>query len=277
MTPLSEKEYRLFKDLIYAEAGIALGDSRQALVQGRLSRRLRDLELPSFAAYYSVVLVDPEERTLMMDRICTNETNFFREPQHFKYLEDQFVPMLRKADGRPRLVRVWSAACSTGEEPYSLAMVLCDLLPASEGWDVRVLATDLSTRVLAHAKRAIWPMERSANIPKRYLQRFMTKGIGSQTGFFRASPELRERVTFAQVNLNGATLSVGGPFDAIFCRNVLIYFDQATRYSVIDRMISRLSPNGHLFLGHAESIHGRTDQLRCVAPTLYVRLSGRDR
>ena len=266
--PLSAAEFRLFQRLIYSQAGIALGPSKKELLVARLRRRLRALGIRSFRDYHRLVEHDAEERVRMLDCISTNETRFFREPRQFEFLEQQILPDLRAAGGhRPGSLRVWSAGCSTGEEPYSLAMTLLDQLP---DWQVEILATDLSTRVLQAAREALWPIEKSAEIPFAYRKRFMLRGIRRQGGKMKAGPEIRSLIRFARLNLNDLTYPPMGQFQLIFCRNVLIYFDADSRQRVIRRLLDRLTPSGVLFLGHAESLSGLDKTVRSVGPNIYT-------
>jgi chemotaxis protein methyltransferase CheR len=270
---LSRQEFGDLQRLIYGEAGIYLSEAKQALMAGRLGRRVRALGLPSYADYCQLARRDAQERQRLLEAICTHETRFFREPRQFELLEKVIVPEWRRlaAGGqRSRHVRVWSAACSSGEEPFSLAMVLLDHLPAAHGWAVEVLATDLSTRVLAQAREARWPVARAAEIPATYLRRYMLRGTRSQEGFMRAGPALRDAVRFASLNLHDDTYGVGR-FDLVLCRNVLIYFDRAAKAHVLTRLASHLEPGGHLFLGHAETLSASDAGLRLVAPTVYRR------
>lgn len=275
--PLSEREFLLFQGLVRKEAGINLSSAKRALLVGRLSRRLRELGIRSFGAYHRLVTrEDPSELTCMLDRICTNETQFFREPQQFSFLSERIVPQWRaqaSAGTRARRLRVWSAACSTGQEPYSLAMLFRDHLPADDGWEIEVLATDLSTRALKTARDATWPMAKAREIPPSYLRRFMLRGVRSREGQMRATPLLRQLVTFQHLNLNDKSYPVASPFDAIFCRNVLIYFDVESKTRVIERLLDLLSPAGFLFLGHAESLNGLTHRVHSVGPMIYQRLA----
>ena len=174
----------------------------------------------------------------------------------------------------PRRVRVWSAACSTGEEPYSVAMSFLARFPAESGWELEILGTDISTRVLERAKAALYRLEKSKEIPTRYLKRFMLKGKGAQDGWMKAGPELRSMVRFGRINLNAESLAVSGPFDLILCRNVLIYFDAASKARVLDRLLARLDGQGYLFLGHAEAMVGVNNRTRSVGPTIYVHSAG---
>lgn len=271
---VTEKEFRQFQELIHREAGIYLSTAKKALLVGRLTRRLRELSLSSFGEYYELVSSGNEtERTELLDRISTNETHFFREPHQFNFLENHVVPewMSRADAGRmPKRVRIWSAGCSTGEEPYSLAMLLLHRLPPARGWRLEIVATDLSTRVLEKASSGIWPLAKSEEIPDRYLKQFMLKGVRSQEGKMRAGPEIRSVIRFHHLNLWNASYAIAGPFDAIFCRNVLIYFKDHTRITVVDRLLNLLTPQGYLFLGHAETVSGQTTRVRSVVPAVYT-------
>jgi chemotaxis protein methyltransferase CheR len=273
---ISDREFALFQALVRREAGIHLAPAKKALVVGRLSKRLRELGLSTFEAYYHLVTEhDAAERVRMIDRICTNETHFFREAHQFTFLEREICGRWSaEADGgtRPRTVHAWSAACSTGEEPYSLAMVLLSRLPPESGWRVGILATDLSTRALETAKQATWPVEKAKEIPGPYLKRFMLKGTRSQEGQMRADDAVRKVVEFARQNLNDDVYGVGGPFDLILCRNVLIYFEPETKRRVVNKLVDLLAPGGYLFVGHAESLSGLTDRARPVGPMVYSRI-----
>jgi chemotaxis protein methyltransferase CheR len=211
----------------------------------------------------------------MLDAITTNETQFFREPRHFELLSETFIPAWRAEaarGARARHIRVWSAGCSTGEEPYSLAMTLLAALPPTDGWEIEILATDLSTRVLEHARQGIFTEERAAAIPRALLQTFMLKGFASQAGHVKVSPALQTAVTFRRLNLNDDVYPVTGPFDAIFCRNVFIYFNQTTRHRMVQQLLSHLDPGGIFFIGHSESLAG-VPGVETVVPTVYRRAS----
>lgn len=271
--PLSNSNFAAYQALIHREAGIFLSDAKRALLVGRLSRRLRELGMRSFGEYLERVGEDENERIRMIDAISTNETRFFREPRQFEFLERCVIPgwiARAQAGCRPYRVRVWSAACSTGEEPYSLAMLLLHHLPASAGWQVEILATDISTRVLERARAAVWPLAKSAEIPAEHLRRFMLRGFGPQEGRIKAGPELRDVVRFDRLNLNEETYPVQGPLDLVFCRNVLIYFRPETKTRVLARLGARLAADGYLFLGHAESVMGLDTRLGSVGPNVYA-------
>ena len=274
---LSDHEFSNLRNLIEREASIHLSSAKKALVIARLSRRLRALGLRSFGAYYELVSgpAGVDERVHMLDAITTNETSFFRERKHFDFLESDVLPVWRDeaaANRRPRCVRAWSAGCSTGEEPYSLAMVLLKHLPPSAGWQHDILATDLSTRVLDRARAGIWPIEKAEAIPAEYRRAFMLRGVRDHEGTMKVGPELRAVVRFARLNLHAQSYPAPRNCDLVFCRNVLIYFDQTSRARITERLISHLQPGGHLFLGHAETLHtaGSAD-LSTVIPTVYQR------
>jgi chemotaxis protein methyltransferase CheR len=266
---ITDAEFALFQALVQQETGIQLPEVKRPLLVGRLARRIRELKLESFGDYYKRVTIegDQAERTRLFDRIATNETHFFREPKHFDFLEQRIVPAwLAAADARGRRVRVWSAACSTGEEPFSIAMTLLTHL---KGWEIDILATDLSSYALERAQSAMWPIEKAGEIPEPHLKAFMLRGTGANASFMKAGPEVRAVVRFARVNLHDGQLPAEAPFDVIFCRNVLIYFSAEGRATVVNKLIDRLAPGGCFFVGHAESLSGITDRLRVIEPTIY--------
>jgi chemotaxis protein methyltransferase CheR len=271
---ITDADFVLFQRLLEKETGIYLSQAKKSLLVGRLSRRLRELGLNNLRKYYKRVLADPAEHVRMIDCISTNETQFFREPLHFGFLEQRILPQwIAQAESgrRQRRIRVWSAGCSTGEEPASIAMTLLHYLPESAGWQVEILATDISTRVLVRARAGIWPVEKARQIPTPYLKAFMLRGTGSQEGSMKAGPEIQRVVRFDRFNLLGeAAPSAPGLFDMIFCRNVLIYFQPETKARVVRRLLTHLAPDGFLFVGHSESLNHLSDCLRSVVPTVYV-------
>ena len=268
---IDDHEFHLFRTLVERETGIQLPESKRSLLVGRLARRLRDLGLDSFGAYFRLVTSEggADERVRMIDRIATNETQFFREARQFEFLENDVLPdWAARAQERGRRVRAWSAACSTGEEPYSIAMTLCARLP---GWQIEVMATDLSTRVLDEARAAVWPIEQSREIPERYLKAFMLRGVAENQGYMKAGPELRALVRLGQLNLHADRYALDGTFDLIFCRNVLIYFNAEGRAAVVKKLLQHLAPDGMLFLGHAETLDAARFGLRSVGPAVHAR------
>ncbi|MGN6183534.1 MAG: CheR family methyltransferase [Thermoanaerobaculia bacterium] len=266
--PLTTSEFHLVREFMHREAGISLSDQKRMLVMGRLAPRLRALSLSTYGEYLEHATTNRDEAVLMIDAICTNETHFFREPKQFTYLEQQVIPSWiarANAGERRKHVRVWSAACSSGEEPYSIAMTLLAALP---DWTIEILASDLSTKVLARAEAALWPVERAEQIPEHYRRAFMLRGVRSQEGKMTAKQELRDVVRFERINLNGDRWPVGGKFDLIFCRNVLIYFDHSAKLRVVQRLLDHLDPAGYFFLGHSETLN-MLERVRSVGPTVY--------
>ncbi|QSQ20006.1 protein-glutamate O-methyltransferase CheR [Pyxidicoccus parkwayensis] len=263
------------RECFYAEAGVRLGDGKAEFVRWRLSARLRALGLESFMDYAARVTVDAAERKKMVEALLVHETRFFREPAQFTWLERELFPHWRhdSTRRRSRHVRAWSAACSTGQEPYSLAMLLLAHLPAEEGWSVEVLGTDLSGDALARAEAAMWPMEKASEIPTAYLHRFMLRGTGPAEGWIRAGPQLRSAVRFQPLNLLRVEDKVPGIFDLVMCRNVLIYFDAASSARALRGLVRCLAPDGLLLLGHAEGLHGMRG-MRAVHSSIYTRASG---
>lgn len=274
VAPISDREFRDFQALIYKVAGIHLSSIKKALLTGRLAKRMRELQMQRFQDYYNFVTNDRsgDELVILLDAITTNETHFFREPRQFEFLEQVIYPEWRRAADagqRQRRLRVWSAACSTGEEPYSLSMSLLTHFPLDQGWTVDILASDLSTKVLDRARAGVWPLKRADHIPKDLLRRFMLRGSGMQEGKMKAGQEVRQPLDFQRINLNEDSYPVRAGLDAIFCRNVLIYFDNESRAKVINRLLDLLAPDGLLFLGHAESLTGLNDRVRALAPAIY--------
>jgi chemotaxis protein methyltransferase CheR len=264
---INASEFASFQRFIFDSAGITMSDSKQALVSGRLAKRLQHYGLASYDAYFRLLTggAHPDETQLAVDLLTTNETYFFREARHFDVLREAAEaarPDLRA--GSP--FRVWSAACSSGEEPYSIAMVLADVL-GDAPWEVT--ASDISTRVLQRARIGHYPMERASHVPNDYLRRFCLKGIREQHGTLLVDKRLRQRVQFRQVNLNTHLPGDLASHDLVFLRNVMIYFNGDTKRQVVARVASRLKPGGHFIIGHSESLHEISDTLRPVMPSVY--------
>jgi chemotaxis protein methyltransferase CheR len=260
---LTDREFGQFQRFIYDAAGIFMANGKQALVSGRLSKRLAHYDLKSYSDYLRLLesQSQPAELQMAVDLLTTNETYFFREPKHFALLRQLALDAKAKGQG----LRVWSAACSSGEESYSIAMVLDDVLGEAP-WEV--LGTDISTRVLQRARSGHYPMERAAQTPPAYLKRYCLKGQGGEAGTLLVQRALRQRVQFQQVNLNQALPKVGS-FDVIFLRNVMIYFNQETKRQVVARLLAQLRPGGHFLVGHSESLNEISDAVQPVAPSIY--------
>jgi chemotaxis protein methyltransferase CheR len=263
MRPITGSELAKFQKFIFDEAGITMSDSKKELVMGRLGKRLNAHHMDSFSDYFSLLSSgeDPLEVQTAVDLLTTNETYFFREQKHFEFLRECALA----ARSRSPSYRVWSAASSSGEEAYSTAMVLADCLPGAP-WDI--LGTDISTKVLAGAARALYSMERARHIPAAYLRRFCLKGEGDYQGHLLIQRSLRTRVQFRQVNLNQALPNLG-LFDFVFLRNVMIYFNDETKRQVVSRIVATLRPGAYLCVGHSESLNNITQELVVVAPSIY--------
>jgi chemotaxis protein methyltransferase CheR len=262
---ISEREFEAIRAWIRGAAGINLSEQKKALVVGRLASRLRHYGLERYGEYFELLQggAQPDELQVAVDLLTTNETHFFREPKHFDFLRERILA------GHPvgRAFRVWSAASSSGEEPYSIAMTLAEALGEAP-WEV--VASDLSSRVLARAQTAHYPMARAKSIPRPLLSKYCLRGIGAQEGTFLVDPRLRSRVRFMQVNLV-EPLPPLREFDAIFLRNVMIYFDADTKREVISRMLPHLARGGHIIVGHSESLNGMSQALESVQPSIYRR------
>ena len=260
---ISDREFAQFQRFIFEEAGITLSSAKKALVCGRLGKRLQAHGLQSYGEYFDLLSRGgaPGEVQTAVDLLTTNETYFFREARHFDLLRE----LATAARGRAQPFRVWSAASSSGEEPYSIAMVLADCL-GDAPWEV--VGTDISTRVLERARRGHYPMERARHVPPAYLRRFCLKGTGTQQGTLLVERGLRAHVRFEQVNLNTALPKLG-TFDVIFLRNVMIYFNNDTKRQVVARILELLKPGGYFLIGHSESLADINDSVKPQAPSIY--------
>jgi chemotaxis protein methyltransferase CheR len=260
---INDREFEQFQRFIYDAAGITLSSSKKALVSGRLAKRLQLRRLSNYGDYLRLLASgeDPAETQTAVDLLTTNETYFFREQKHFDLLRD----LATSAPKRAEPFRVWSAASSTGEEAYSIAMVLADCL---DGHPWNVIGSDISARVLESARRGHYRMERARHVPASYLKRFCLKGVGTEEGTLLIERQLRQRVEFLPVNLN-ATLPRLGTFDVIFLRNVMIYFNEGTKRQVVSRILSLLRPGGHFLIGHSETLNGISDVVQALGPSIY--------
>ncbi len=261
---ITDQEFALFQRLIYKIAGISLSDAKKVLLVGRLTRRLKQYGFANFGQYYRMLAAGnhPEELQTMVNLLTTNETYFFREPKHFEFLRDEVI---RKRKS-PATFRVWSAASSSGEEIYTLAMVLADNLPNTP-WEV--IGSDISTEVLAKAATGHYALARTAGIPPPYMQKYCLKGVRSHAGTFLIAPELRKRTSFYQINLTQPVDADIGEFEVVFLRNVMIYFDPETKAKVVHNLLPRLKAGGYLIIGHSETLNGITDRVTAVRPTIY--------
>ncbi len=271
--PLTDRAYAFLTDLIYRRSRIRLGPDKRALVAGRLAGRLRDLGCDSFDDYCSRLgHADNGEAERLIDLVSTNHTHFFREPAHFEFLAAEVLPAAAtRAATLQRPVRVWSAAAASGEEAYSLAIVLAEhfrgrpTLP----WEVR--ASDISRRMLDCCRLGIYEAERVQLPDEAMLARYFRRGFGTREGLYRVKPELRRQVTTSAINLFQADYPLPRGLDVVFCRNVMIYFDEPSRQILVKRLYEQLAPGGHLFVGHAESLLGLEHGFRQVRPAVYER------
>jgi len=266
---LNTAQFNKIVDLVHRLCGIKLQEGKEMLVQARLTKRLRELGLGKFEDYLEHVECDRSggELSLMLDLLTTNKTSFFREMRHFEYLRRQVLPRL-KAPGKK--IRFWSAGCSSGEEPYSLAIQMREEIPDIDCRGVRILATDISTRMLDKARQATYPRDTLADVPAPLVQRYFTRVEGKAERLYRVAESVSGMVQLARLNLLDPW-PMKGPFDVILCRNVMIYFDRPTREALVSRFWELLQPGGHLFLGLSESLMGGTHGLRYVEPAVYVR------
>ena len=270
---LDDAEFEFIRHVVGENAGIVLGPNKRQLVQGRLGRRLRDLGLHSYQEYCEHVRRSgPEELVALINALTTNVTAFFRENHHFEALVSYMLPEAMRRNAGSRRIRIWSAGCSTGEEAYCVAMAAADVVPGA-GWDFKVLATDIDSEVIAFAQQGVYPLDRVAALPSERLRSCFQKGSGAQAGKAIVKAHLRSSVTFRVLNLL-QSWPMHGPFDVIFCRNVMIYFDQPTRERLVSRFAEMLAPGGYLCIGHAESLHNVAVPIQPVGRTIYRKNGG---
>lgn len=265
------KAFDYIISLIYERTRIRLHDGKQHLIRSRLGKRMRLHGIESFEDYCEFLqnVADEDEFTHVVDALTTNFTNFLREQDHFDFMVEKALPAVLP-EGK-RVINVWSAASATGEEPYSIAFYLAEKFPQALGWDWRILATDISTKALAKARAGVYPLERAQAVPREWLKRYCQRGTGEFEGQFRIKPELSGRVEFRQLNLLGS-LAFPTPFDLIFCRNVMIYFDRPTQEQLVTQLVRHLVPGGYLLIGHSESLNGLNVPFKCERPSIYRKL-----
>lgn len=265
MKPITDAEFAKFQRFIFEAAGITMANAKKALVMGRLTKRLAVYHLETFGDYFKLLSSGqhPNEVQMAVDLLTTNETYFFREIKHFEFMRAQVLA----ARSRQQPFRMWSAASSSGEEAYSMAMVLADCMQTTP-WEI--VGTDISAKVIDGARRALYSMERGRHIPPDYLRRFCRKGTGQYEGHLLVDRTLRSKVTFRHVNLNTALPDLG-QFDMVFLRNVMIYFNLETKREVVARVISTLKPGGFFCVGHSESLNDISTAVQMVAPSIYKK------
>ena len=267
----TDADFAFLRELVTEHTGIVVADTKRDMIYSRLARRLRMLGHKRFSEYCAYLRThEREELTNLINAVTTNLTSFFREPHHFEHLGRTVVPYLLSQHDDTRRIRIWSAGCSTGEEPYSIAMTLEENIPPWMDWDVKVLATDLDTNVVETARQGVYERDRIRGVGEGRMKRFFLKGRGAQDGLVRAEEELRAMIGFKPLNLL-KDWPMKGPFDVIFCRNVMIYFDKPTQKRLVERFAQMLAPRGYLYIGHSETLNGISDRFDTVGNTIYRR------
>lgn len=267
----SDQDFFHLRDLVGQQTGISLADSKKELVYGRVARRLRALRIDSFEEYRRLLEQgDANEMEQFTNMITTNLTAFFREPHHFEYLENTIIPNLLKSRRDSRKLRIWSAGCSTGEEPYSIAMTIKEAIPNPGLWDIKILASDLDSNVVSHGKAGIYTRDQLSGISETRLKQWFLKGSGARKGKVKVRDELRELIAFRQLNLM-ESWPMQGMFDVIFCRNVVIYFDKPTQQKLFSRFADMLTKDGRMIVGHSESLNKVTNRFELLGKTVYEK------
>lgn len=274
---MTAQHFKRLSEFIRQQVGIRLPPGKKVMLEARLQKRLRSLGMHSFDEYCERLfnsLESDEETSQMINAVTTNKTDFFREPAHFHYLRDVVLPQFDKANEAmtERTFSLWSAGCSSGEEPYTLSMVLGDYAELHAGFRFSVLATDISTRVLDKARLGIYEEERVAMVPEQMKKKYIMRSKDRSKGLVRIVPELRHQVRFKQANLVSEDFSLPEPLDVIFCRNVIIYFERLYQEILLERLCRSLKTGGHLFLGHSETVHGFALPLVRIASTIYRKV-----
>jgi len=276
-TSLSMRHYRILSDFIYNEVGIKLPPTKKIMLEARIRKRLKILSMSSFGEYCEYIFSPhgvETELIHMIDVITTNKTDFFREPVHFDYLTQIAIPELLNSSvhDMKRKIKLWSAGCSTGEEPYTLAIVLSEFKEKKSEFNFTILATDISTEVLQKAAKGIYDMEKVEGIPVILKHKYLMKNKDKNKKFVRVVPELRTIINFRRLNLMDSDFGIKEQLDIIFCRNVIIYFDRVTQERLLNKFYRQLNFGGYLFMGHSETLHGLNVPLVQVAPTVYRKL-----
>jgi len=269
----TDHHFNLLRTLVNKHTGISLSDAKRELVYGRVTRRLRKLGLCNFDQYCRLLKKNPDtELANFVNAITTNKTEFFREAHHFDYLKDTAIPNLLKSREPARRIRIWSAGCSTGQEPYTIAITLLESLPHINYWDVKILATDIDSDVITKAREGMYQEDIIDGISDKRLKRWFKRGKGENEEMVRASSELQELISFKTLNLMGEW-PMRGPFDIIFCRNVVIYFDKPTQKKLFNRFAEILADDGLLFIGHSESLFNISDRYKHLGRTIHEKVA----
>jgi len=270
---LTDKDFENFRALIFAKTGIHMKPEKKELLNARLGKRLRACRLSSFKDYYDRVMHDATGNELvhLINCVSTNFTSFFREESHFDYLVSTVLPRFAESGGSSGSCKVWSAACSSGEEPYTLAMVIAMFMARHPSFKASILATDISTKVLSIAEKGIYSIDKMEKVPDEFLKSFFQKGVGNCSGYVKVKDELRQLVTFRHINLMDS-FPWKEEMDVIFCRNVMIYFTRETQMELAEKFYRCLSPGGYLFIGHSESLTSISHRFQQAATTVYKKV-----
>ncbi len=269
---ISQKEFTLFREIVYEEAGISLSDHKSALVQSRLMKRLKALRLNNFKSYYNYLMDNYDAEVVnLLNCITTNKTDFFRENQHFVFIRDKLLTEF--ANKKQKQIRIWSAGCSTGEEPYSIAITLFDYYSRTKTLmpDIKILATDIDTNVINTGKEGKYKADVLEDVNAHLLKKYFLKGSRENEGFYKVKNSLKKIITFRRLNLLNETYPMKKQFDLIFCRNVIIYFDNETRRKIFDRFHGYLTDDGYFFAGHSENINSFSDKFKLIGNTVYMK------
>lgn len=272
---LSNEDFKRLSTFIFREYGIKMPEVKRTMLQSRLHKRLRELNISNYKEYVDFVFSkegQDNEVIHMIDVVSTNKTDFFREPVHFDFLHSNVLPEILGGERPNRTIKLWSAGCSSGEEPYTLAMSLSEYMAQHPGFDYSILATDISTRILKSAVEAIYKENRVEMLPIQLKKKYLLKSKDRVNPTVRIIPELRRRITFQRLNFMDNHFNVPDGMDIIFCRNVLIYFDRETQERVINKLCTKLKPNGFFFLGHSESITNFDVPLKQLKPTIFRKI-----
>lgn len=273
---LSGKDFARLSSFIYEQCGIKMPPAKKTMLEARLQKRLRALSCPSFSDYCDYLFSSEglrDELVMMVDLVTTNKTDFFREPDHFAYLVNTVLPEWMVKTGGRRPFNIWSAGCSTGEEPYTLTMVLSEAAASIAGFSFQIMATDISTRVLEKARRAVYDEDRIDPIPLQLRRKYLLRSKDRTSPLVRIAPELRSKVRFSRLNFMDSDFGFREQLDVIFCRNVIIYFDRKTQEQLLNKFHSHLRPGGWIFMGHSETLNGLDVPLVQVHPTVYRKLA----
>jgi len=271
-----DKEFKFTKDdfnylrsIVKKETGIISDESKYTMYYSRLSRRVRKLKLPDFAAYREHLKANISTESIeLVNAVTTNLTAFYREDHHFDFLEETVIA--EKIANNDKVLRIWSAACSTGEEPYSIAMTLIDAIKDIDNWDIKIYATDIDSNVVKTAKTGVYSLERITGLDSSRVKKHMKKGSGSNVGFIKMNESVKSFIRFNQMNLL-KPWPIKEKMDVIFCRNVVIYFDKETKISLANRFHDQLNSNGYLLMGHSESLHGISEKYILLGKTIYQK------